>query len=255
MSTVAINLNSTDIRTDIPGEVYPEGDLPQIGGGRVTLQPGEDSFRLPIPLPDLWHEIMITRKMDDGTEVKYRHIQLRLDMDHPLVVVGGANDGQPMLASFSSIPRPRGRKDDPTTLWISDLAYLIDISLGDKSRPFARGGEAGILAAKAIINRHPGEVIRLYHGLSAQCRDDKVRYIFKDAESLDTIPDPRELHGCGLSYYTRSFKAKVVQPGEPLYDEVIPCKCGAAVRGFESVERFLPPLRSNTLNTNVTPIV
>lgn len=232
-------INDTTARTDIPGEVYPEGDLPQLGGGKATLQPGADTFRLPTDLASLWHPVVIER---DGQ--KYQHQQIKFDKDHPLVAVGGPNDGAPMLASFSTVPRARGKKDDPKTPYISDLALLLEVALGDKSRPLAQGGAAGMQAMMAAINRCGGRMIRLEHGLSAQCRPDKVRYIFKNEETIESMIDPSGTHGCGQRLYTKAFKAPNAKPGEPAYDEVVPCpKCGAAVRGFESVERFLPPVK------------
>lgn len=231
------DLNSTTARTDIPGEVYPEGDLPQLSGGKAALQPGVDTFQLPVDLPSLWHTVIIER---DG--VKYQHAQLKFDKDHPLVAVGGPNNGAPMLASFSTVPRARGKKDDPKTVFVSDLALFLEVGLGDVSRPLARGGEQGIAAMKAAVNKYGGRSIRLEHGLSAQCRPDKVRYVFKDANSTESQLDPTGQHGCGTRYYIKDFRAPNAKVGEPLYDEIIECKkCGAAIRGFESVERFLPP--------------
>ena len=244
--TATDDLNSTQVRTDIPGEVYPEGAMPQLGGGRASLQPGVDVFQLPVNLPALWHDIIVER---EGT--KYKHVQLKFDKDNPLIVVGGPNNGAAMLMSFTTLPRPRGRKDNPETLWISDLAILLDTGLGDKSRPLTKGGEAGVLALKAAINKYAGRTVRLDHGLSAQCRPDKVRYAFKNEDTDESMEDPRKLKGCGQRHYTKDFKAPDAKQGEPQFDAVIPCKgkykdgtpCGAALRGFESVERILPPAK------------
>lgn len=231
MATATDDLNSTTIRTDIAGEVFPEGDLPSFsGGGRQTLPPGTDTFRLPLDLPTLWQD------MTDANGVPSGHIKIKFDKDHPLVVIGGPNDGQPLTATFTSIARPRGKKGDTSAPVISDLSYFCD-RLGDKTRPMSLGGQAGINALKAAINKYAGGTVSLNHGLTGQCRPDKVRYVFVDDTSTKSVPDPNNVHGCGKRHYTRDFT-------KPSYEEVIPCKgtlgdgspCPAAIRGFESID-------------------
>ena len=233
MPTMTDDLNSTATRADIPGEVYPEGELPTFGGaGRATLPPGEYTFRMPMELPSLWHDLLVTI---DGQQLK--HSQLKFDKDHPLVVVGGPEDGAPMLASFSTMARARNKDK---TVVVSDLAYLLENCLGDASRPMRLGGEQAQMAIKAAINKAAGRTIRLRTGLGAQCRPDKVRWTFKDEQSTASQPDPSGQHGCGQRHYDRDFKVPGSKPVQ--YDNVIACKkCGAAVRGYESVEAFLAP--------------
>lgn len=265
------DVNSTAPRPDVGGD-WPEGDLPeQMGGTRTTLMPGIDTFKLPDNLPQLWHDVEIedTRSFlsngqpnpEKGQKKKRR--QLKLDRNTPLVVVGGKYDGEPMTATFTTNPRPRGKSEDPKTPWVSDLAYLLEVSLQDKSRP------ATASALEAAINRYAGKTIRLEHGLTAQCRPDKVRYIIvatinpsfnpaapetpaggANAKTIEqTIADPSGKKGCGMNaagkpgrYYTKDFKNPEAQPGQDQYDREIQCVCDAVLRGFEQVERFLPPL-------------
>jgi hypothetical protein len=221
---------------------WPEGDLPeQFGGPRSTLMPGQSTFRLPANLAPLWSEV----EMLDGRQTlangqpnptygqKVKRRQLKFDRNHPLVVEGGPHHGEPMTASFSTNPRPRGKKDDPARPWISDLAYVLDIGFADKSRPKT------VDALVAQINRYGGKTLRLEHGLTAHCRPDRVRYILvKTADGEATIQDPQGKKGCDARYYTKDFR----NPENGQYDTEIQCDCGAVLRAFESVERILEPL-------------
>ena len=230
-------VNSPAARPEIPGEIWPDGDLPeQFGGQYTTLMPGSDTFRLPLTLPQLWSSVEIT----DGnphsatTGQKVTRLSLRFDRDSPLVVEGGPRDGQTLTTSFSGNPRPRGKKDDANTVWISDLAYLLAIGLGSKARP------ATPELLKAEINKYAGKTIRLEHGLSAHCREDKVKYVLTP-NGENAIPDPDGGKGCDERYYTKDFKAKD-EKGADIYLDTIQCDCGAVLRGFPNVERFLAPL-------------
>lgn len=253
-------VNSPAPRTDLSVEWPDEADLGslQLGGQRTTLLPGIDTFRLPDALTQLWHDVEVedTRPFlangqpnpNIGQKVKRR--QFKCDRNTPLVIVGGPHDGEPMTANFSTSPRPRGKKDDPKTPWVSDLAMLLEVSLGDKSRPKTAP------ELEAAINRYAGKTIRVEHGLTGQCRPDRVRYILvQTQEPVDptnpaagvktvesTIQDPSGQKGCSERYYTKDFKNPEAKPGEPAYDTEIQCDCGAVLRGFESVDRFLPPL-------------
>ena len=230
-------VNSPAARPEIPGEIWPDGDLPeQFGGQYTTLMPGSDTFRLPLTLPQLWSSVEITdgNPHSPTTGQKVTRLSLRFDRDNPLVVEGGPRDGQTLTASFSGNPRPRGKKDDPNTLWISDLAYLLAIGLGSKARPATPD------QLKAEINKYSGKTIRLEHGLSAHCREDKPRYILS-ADGQTAIPDPDKTMGCGERFYTKDFTAKDEKGGNIFLDTVLG-DCGAVLRGFPNVERFLTPL-------------
>jgi len=251
------------------GEEWPEGDLPeQMGGPRSLLMPGQSTFLLPANLAQLWHEIAIedTRPYLASGQVnphkgkKIGRKQLKMDRNSPLVVQGGKQDGEPMTATFTTNPRARGKKDNPATAWISDIAFMLDTSLGDKSRP--KSPEETI----ATVNKYAGKTIRLEHGLTAQCRADKVRYINVQLPdgTESNIPDPTGTKGCDKRWYTKDFK----NPDTGHYDSEIACLCGtpkpevvaalqaagqpvpAAVvvvlRAYESIERFLPPLVAGT---------
>lgn len=276
MTTADVNNPSL---TDIPGEVYPDGELPSQGGGMfATLMPGSSTFVLPSAIDALFE----VKAMRDGRKTlpngqpnptfgqDVARLVLKFDKNAPLVVADGKFKGQPFTATFNSNPRPRGKVDDPTTQWISDMTYLLDVGFNDKSRP------ATAAALKDLLIKHAaaGHTLRIEHGLSAHCRPDKVRYIIMGVPnpafnpavpeteigganarftSEQTVLDPKGTKGCADDtkfrtdnpkrkkgrYYTDDFKDSE-RPGE-YFDDVI-CECGAALRGFPSVERILPPL-------------
>lgn len=249
-----------------PAVEWPEQgqDLPeQMGGTRSLLMPGIYTFQLPKNLAQLWHDIVAQDKrqtLSDGrpNPTYGQHVkrkQLKFDRNNPLVVLGGPMDGAPMIASFSTAPRARGKADDPKTPWISDASYMLDISLNDKSRP------SDPEKLKAAINQYAGKTVRIETGLTGQCRPDRVRYIrvvtdqaayLKDnTKGIEDIADPTGKKGCGQRYYTSNFK-----DGKGGFVKEIGCACGTptpaeaaagmqpatvVIRAFEQVERFLPP--------------
>lgn len=245
------DVNSTEPRKDVPGETWADGDLPaQMGDFGPTLMPGIDTFQLPLNLSQLWDTIDIrdTRKGSRTFDQSVTRNRLKFDKNSPLIIVDGKNKDEPMTATFTSNPRARGKIDDEKTPWISDLAYLLEIGLGDKSRP------AGADALKAAINKHAGKSVRIEHGLSAHCRNDKTRYIADptDPTGQKSILDPAGTKGCANDqakrednpkrkkgrFYTDDFK----DPDTGEYSDTIECNCGAVLRGFPSVERIMPPL-------------
>jgi hypothetical protein len=238
-----------------------------MGGLRSTLLPGVSTFLLPPEIPPLWHDIEATDKrpfLSNGQPnptkgQKFKRRMLKFDRNTPLVVTGGAHDGEPMTATFSTHPRARGKADDPKTAWISDAAYLLDVALSDKSRP------ADPKVLEAAINKYGGKTIRLEHGVSGQCRPDRVRYIrVTTSEGESDVQDGTGKKGCGRRYWTKDFRNPAA--GQPTsetdptpqspYDLEIACDCGTptaeeaaagaqpalvVVRGFENVERILTP--------------
>jgi hypothetical protein len=231
-------VNSTAPRPDLGEDLFPEGDLPeQFGGAYEPLLPGVDVFQLPTELSQLWDTVDMT---DGRTNKPVARLRLRCDRHHPLVIVGGKNDGKTMTVTFTTNPRPRGRKNDPTTVWVSDLAYFLEIALNNKTRPKSTA------ALQLAINQYAGKTFRMEHGLSAHCREDRPRYIPEvdpttNKVTGDAVLDPTGTMGCGKRYYTRAFKLDDVKPGEEPYDDRIQCECGALLRGFPSCDRFLSP--------------
>lgn len=238
-------------------ESYTGEELPaQMGSPMPTIMPGIHLFQLPANLDQCWEAKDYEKKDKDGNVVTgadgkplvEQHLLLKFDADNPLVVVGGDHDGQPATATITTLPRRRGKKNDPDAPIVADMAYLLRESLADRT-PIAK--RADWIPA---INRHAGAIIRLETGLSARCDPERVRYI--DDGTGQGIEDPDGTKGCdaaagkpGSRIYTNGFKTKVwseeQQKEVPAWTDVVTCKgCGARLRGFFRVERFLRPLAS-----------
>ena len=226
-------LNSTAPRADVVD--WPDGELPeQMGGIRETLMPGTNTFQIPANIAQLWHDQeMADNRLGSPTfEQKVLRKVLKFDRDNPLIVVGGANDGAPFTANFSTAPRPRGKKDDPKTSWVSDAAYVFGVGLKDARRP------ATVDALVAGINEYASKTLRLEHGLSGYCNPNKVKRVSVDTlEGEVVIEDASGAKGCGARFYTSAFKLP-----EGGYGTQVLCACGGVVNGYENVERILPPL-------------
>ena len=232
------DVNTAPVRNDTMD--WPEGELPEQGGGfRETLLPGVNTFRLPNPLAPLWDMAAEATDNRPGSPTNGQKIVrpvLKCDKNNPLIIVGGKQDGEPFTASFSTNARARGKKDAPGTPYISDAAYLLDVGLQDKSRPKT------VQELVNAINQYAGREVRLEHGLSAQCRPDRTRYISVNVSEggvTHTVSqeDPSGQQGCGKRYYTKAFKLE-----DGTYSDQIECECGALLRGFPQVEKILPPL-------------
>lgn len=233
---------------DVPGEVWNEGDLPAQGGFGPTLMPGIDEFLLPLTLAQQWDKIDVkdSRPGSKTAGQLVKRLRLKFDKNSPLVIVSGPHKGETLTATFTSNPRPRGKSDDEKTPWISDLAYMLEIGCNDKSRPTSAS------ALQAAITSYAGKTVRIEHGLSAHCRSDVVRYIIVNQGGVErTVQDPTGQKGCSDDtkkrpdgkgkqgrFYTRDFK----DPETGEYLDTTDCDCGAVLRAFPSVERFVPPL-------------
>lgn len=245
-----------------PGMDWPEGELPeQMGGQRTTLMPGIYTFRLPSNLATLWKDNVPVKDgratLSNGQpnptyNQMVNRTQLKFDRNNPLVVVGGPHDGEPMTWTASTNPRPRGKKDDLKTPWISDLHYMIGVGFASQAKP------RSVEEIKAEINKYAGGTIRLETGLTAQCNPENVRYIDLTMDNqTSTMKDPSGKKGCGKRYYTKDFKDPTAPAGEPPYGLEKECTCGSTLteaeiaagaqpvtvvlRAFEQVERILPP--------------
>jgi hypothetical protein len=231
------DLNSLQLRDDVVDEIPADMDLPeQMGAPAPTLMPGVDLFRLPATLPQLWD--VLDEKVKDGngqeTGATVQRLKLKFDRDNPLVVIGGPRDGQVLQATITTVPRKRGKKDSDAPS-VADMTYLLRECLQDKT--VIKSNKDWVNA----LNKHANAVVRLEHGLSGYCNPEKVRYIdVLDAEGNatgETVPDPSGLKGCGKRHYTQAFKNP-----DGTYATETGCECGAVVRGFAQIERFLKPV-------------
>jgi hypothetical protein len=260
------------------GEGAPE--LPEQGGSFTpTILPGTHLFRLPANIDQAWEAKDYEKKNADGTVIMAgdkpaveQHLLLKFNEDAPLIVVSDDEyNGLPAHATITTIARPRGKKSDPNRPHVHDLTYFVRDSLNDKT-PVTKKKEW-----IPLVNKYAGYLVRVEHGLSAQCSSDRVRYI--DDGTGKAIEDPDGTKGCdhaageksvdGSRLYTNDFKVKywqsaasgnnyntreeAIEQGEPAdqlkqltgFSDRAVCKnCGAMLRGFFRIERFLKPLAS-----------
>lgn len=207
-----------------------------------------------------------------------QHLMLKFDKDNPLVVSGGEYDGLPVSATISTLARRRGKKTDPNAPMVADMTYLLRDCLNDQSTKITFRKDY-----VPAINRFAGQMIRIESGLQAQCDPERVRYISDGGGGV--IEDPDGVKGCGAAggekggkklerLYTNDFKVpgfQVIDTGETYnsreealeaatainlgadrikqitrYTDRIICRtCGATLRGFFRIERFLKPLASS----------
>ncbi len=239
-------------------EEWPSGGLPeQTGsGGRTALAPGIYTFRLPQNLAQLWststykefRQFLPNGQPNPTFGQQQPFSMLKFSKESPLVVEGGDATGTPMLAVFNTIRLPRGKKDDPLTAWVHDLAYILETCLSDASRPQT----VDLLVAQ--INQHAGRSIQLTIGRKGECRMDQVRYIptqrtdpktgrlIPMEQGFNTTADPSGKKGCGKKFWSRDYADK--NNPASLQCEIPQGGCGAMIRGFEHVIGFLPPLAS-----------
>lgn len=244
---------------------YTGDDLPaQMGAPTPSIMPGISLFQLPANLDQLWDTFDIEKKDENGATLTHdvdgkqvpvveQHLMLKISRDNPMVVVSSSNEenvGLPASTTMSTLGRKRGKKNDPDAPVVADLTYLLRTSLNDKT-PIAKRKDW-----IPAVSKHAGEVIRLEHGLSGYCDPERVRYI--DDGAGGSIEDPDGTHGCGLTdgkkeksrLYSNDFKTQIADPNDEtghkqitVFTDRALCKnCGALVRGFFRVERFLPPL-------------
>ena len=237
-------INELAFRNEITDNLPPEMELPDQPGGFVPqLHPGTYILRLPGDIRACF-ELFDLKDEESGKVVQRCRLNCTNKAGYPLVVVGGPHDGELLSQAISNVPRKRSKKPDAVA--VSDMTYLIREALGDKN-PIAKPADwFNVLLA------YQGKVFRAETGLQGQCRDDKVRYVNESVPSAEdpnqyvytgnTVEDPSGTMGCGKRYYTAAFKGINAESRQPEWMERIDCTCGASVRGFAQIDRFLRPI-------------
>lgn len=224
-------MSEVAFRDEVVETLPPDMELPAQLGSFSTLAPGVDTFQLPANLAQAFELYDEKEKDRNGNETEkvVQRIRFVFDNDAPLIVKGGPRDGEVLRARISSSPRKRGKKgsDAPS---VADLAYLLRISLNDKTSVITTTRQW-----HDAIASHAGEYIRLMHGLRGSCNPKGVRYI--DNGEGGSKEDPAGTMGCGKYYRTKDFKQD-----DGTYSNELDCDCGAVIRAFGDIEQYLPPL-------------
>lgn len=241
-------------------ESYTGDELPSQGSGFTpTILPGIHLFTLPTNIEQLFEAIDVEKKDAAGQKIAdpqtpgafltERHLKLKMDKDNPMICADGLGtlfDGLPASMTVTTVARKRGKGDDAP--FVSDMTYFVRKALKDSSAVVMRDDW------RAIVSKHAGQQVRLETGLSARCDSERTRYVSDGAGGV--VEDPTGTKGCGMgpkgkigaSFYTSEFKvpeigADGVATGRTVWSEQITCSnCGAALRGFFRVEKYLEPL-------------
>lgn len=241
-----MTINNLAFRNEITDDLPADMELPAQGGGyQPQLPPGTYLLRLPADINAVF-ELWDLKNEETGKIEQRCRISCTNAKGSPLVVVGGTHDLETLSQSISNVPRKRSKKPDAVA--VSDMTYLIRESLKNTD-PIRTPADW-----YNVLLKYQGKVFRAETGLQGQCRDDKPRWINETILGPDgtnyvytgnTIEDPSGTMGCGKRFYTQAFKSINSETREPEWLERITCpspNCGASVRGFAQIDRFLPPI-------------
>jgi hypothetical protein len=245
VTTATGSINDLQFRDEVEdGQVPSDGKLPEISSYVPNLPPAKYVVKIPENIAQL-----ITLKdhqEEEGGPVKQRVI-LKFDKNNPVVIMGGEHNEHPLTGYVSNIPRPRGKEKIP----VSDMAYYLVDACGLQVNP--RTPKEWVDA----VARTGGLLVPIEVGLQARCdveRDVYVDEIVSDpldpSKSSVTSKEVPGLKGCGKRYYTRDFykggayQDRIPCTGQrkmtdPATGQEITVGCGASIRGFNQIERWL----------------
>lgn len=249
-----LNLNADQVEDTFTGD-----DLPTQGSGFTpTILPGIHTFQLPLNLDQLWATFDVEKKDASGNvilgadqrPITEQHLMLKMTKDNPIICMdGGEFEGLPASVTISTLGRKRGKKDDADAPVVADMTYFVRKTLKNAEPVIKRGDWI------PIVNKYAGHMIRLETGLSAFCDPERTRYVSDGAGGV--VEDPNGVKGCGVGpkakvgarFYTSEFKQDEVNPetgertGRKIWvDQIVCTNCGAALRGFFRIEKYLEPL-------------
>lgn len=208
----------------------------QFGGFPDPPQPGTYRFKFPARLDDIWETFDHTNGKPPG-----KRVRAKFDDSHPLTIIqspGGAHDGEPFQISITNAERARGKKDDPTTQWISDMDYFNRDVWKQEGKP--KGGNPGyannfIQMAQKIPEFTADVEFNWF------CNDKKDIFVDNGQGGYTQVTGTK---GCGTSYYQKDIEKVLSNPEDPASARVFPvriqCQCGANVRAFPNLVRFRP---------------
>lgn len=223
------------LTTEQVGQALDYTSMPdQMGSFTPPPQPGAYRFRLPKDLTSIWEVFDHLKGNPPG-----KRLRAKFDDSHPLTIIqspGGTRDGEPFQTSLSNAERRRGKKDDATAPFISDMDYINRDVWGLTSKP--AGGNAGY--ATEFMKHGDGE-------FSADvewnwfCNDKKPIYADNGQGALTEVPNQM---GCGTSFYQKDIEKVSADPANPESPKEFPlritCTCGANVRAFANLTRYRP---------------
>lgn len=215
------------------GQPIDYAEIPdQFGGFSEPPQPGEYRVKLPQDLSAIWEVFDHTNGNPPG-----KRLRAKFDDAHPLVIIqspDGRLNGEPFQTSISNAERRRGKKDDPTAPFVSDMDYILRDVWQITQKPKTNAAYA------QEFQKHGGSEMGLRITWNWFCNPKKNIFTDNGQGGFTEVQQA----GCGTSYYMKDIEKVPVDPNNPLGEKVYPlritCQCGANVRAFANVEGFKP---------------
>lgn len=217
------------------GEALDYATMPdQLGTFAPPPQPATFRFKFPNRMDDLWETFDHPTGKPPG-----KRLRAKFDDSHPLVIVQSADPAhlnEPFLTSLTNAERKRkrGKREDATAPFISDLDYIFRDVFGLPGKP--AGGNVGY--AQELL-KHPGEEFTADLTWSWYCNEKKTIYVDNGQGGLQEVPNQM---GCGTGYYQRDVQKVLSDPQDPksalIYPLRITCSCGGNVRAFANLQNF-----------------
>lgn len=231
-------LSDLGLTNEQVGEALDYTSMPdQMGASQPPPYPGTYRFKFPTDLSAVWEAFDHPNGKPPG-----KRIRARFDEAHPLTIIqspGGESDGLPYMTSISNAERKRGKKDDPTAPFISDMDYILRDVFGQAQKP--TGGNPGY--AQSFMKLAAGAEMTADVTWSWKCNPNKAIFTDNGQGGLTEVPGQM---GCNSAWYMKDIKEQqLMVPSDPnnpdspkVYPLRITCSCGASVRAFANLERF-----------------
>lgn len=233
-------LSDLGLTTDAVGEALDYATMTdQFGAYPDPPQPGTFRFRFPTRLEDMWETFDHATGKPAG-----KRVRAKFDDSHPLTIIQSPQnkyDGEPFQTSITNAERPRGKREDPTTQYISDMDYMNRDVWGMQGKP--PGGNKGYAdtfikyASVPPTNEFTADVEWNWF-----CNDKKDIFVDNGQGGYTQVTGTK---GCGTSYYQKDIEKVRSNPEDAasplIYPVRIACStCGANVRAFANLTRFRP---------------
>ena len=214
------------------GQALDYANMPdQLGGFSEPPQPGTYRFKFPPRMDDLWETFDHVNGQPPG-----KRIRARFDETHPMTIIqspGGQLNGEPFQTSITNAERRRGKRDDPTAPYISDMDYINRDVFGLQTKP--TGGNVGY--AQEFM-KHAGTELTATITWNWFCNPKKNIYADNGQGGVQEIQQA----GCGASFYQKDIEKIPSNPADANSPKVYPyrltCTCGASIRAFANLEQF-----------------
>lgn len=227
-------LSDLGLTNEQVGEALKYDEMPdQMGSFPDPPQPGVYRFKFPDRLDNIWESFDHENGNPPG-----KRIRAKFDDSSPLTIIQsplGLLNGTPFNTSITNAERKRGRKDDASAPFISDMDYINRDVWGLKSKPV--GGNVGY--AQEFM-KHAGGEMTATVTWNWFCNPKKNIYVDNGQGAMTEM----EQKGCKTSYYQKDVDKVHANPEDPTSPMVFPvritCQCGANVRAFANLEQFKP---------------